>query len=139
MAKKRSAAARACQFIQLYVRLLETDVNGYGYCCSCGRNLSWGECQGGHFQPKGRNYNAAAFEEDNVHVQCAGCNCNLGGNPAGYVKYMNEHFEPEAIEHLESISHTYLEIEEVREIAKIYKQKCKDLAYEKNFEVRIPS
>ena len=86
--KKRNAAARTCRYIQLYVRLLETDDNGYGYCCSCGQSLPWDQCQGGHFQPKGRNYNAAAFEEDNVHVQCATCNTYRGGNPAGYVSFM---------------------------------------------------
>jgi predicted ATP-grasp superfamily ATP-dependent carboligase len=43
------------------------------------------------------------------------------------------------VEHINSLIGTYLETEEVREIAKTYKQKCKDLAKQKNFEIRIPS
>lgn len=136
---KTSAAARACRFIQLYVRLLETDKNGYGRCCSCGKVKSWAELNGGHFQPKGRNYNAASFEEDNVHIQCVECNCTLCGNPAGYFKFMLDNYGEEVLEYLKTQSYLYLEIEEVREIARIYRQKCKDLAPTKNFEVKIPS
>ena len=149
MAKKRPTAARTCRFIQLYVRLLETDENGYGYCCSCGKSLCWSQCQGGHFHPKGRNYNAAAFEEENVHVQCSGCNCGQGGNASGYLKFMNDkygminyttgQFENPVVEHINSLIHTYIDIEDVRELGDIYKKKCKDLAKSKNFPVNIPS
>ena len=146
---KRSAASRACRFIQLYVRLLETDENGYGYCCSCGKSLEWDQTQGGHFHPKGRNYNAAAFEEENVHLQCGSCNTGQGGNASGYLKYMNttygewneetREYENPVVDHINSLIHTYLELEEVRELARIYKQKCKDLAKNKNFMVNIPT
>jgi hypothetical protein len=144
---KRSAAARACRFIQLYARLMETDENGYGYCCSCGKSLSWGETQGGHFHPKGHSYNAAAFEEENVHVQCASCNLYHKGNPSGYAKYMDKEygeinfttgkFENLVVDHINSLIHTYLETEEVKAIAKIYRQKCVDLAKDKNFPVNL--
>jgi hypothetical protein len=136
---KRSTAARACQFIQLYVRLLETDDNGYGYCKSCGKMLTWQESNGGHFQPKGRNYNAAAFEEDNVHLQCETCNCYRGGNPAGYYEYMLKTYGKKAIAEIKQLSYKTLDNTEIREIAKLYKQKCKDLAPKKNFKVNIPS
>ena len=136
---KKGASRRACEFIQLYARLLETDENGYGYCCSCGDQLDWHTCSGGHFQPKGANYNAAAFEEDNVHLQCSRCNITNGGNPAGYYKFMLDRYGEAVIEYLKLESFTYLETEEVRETARIYKQKCKELAKEKNFQVRIPS
>ena len=144
---KRSAANRACGFIQLYTRLLYTDENGYGYCVSCGKSLSWGECQGGHFHPKGVNYNAAAFEEENVHIQCRSCNTGQGGNVSGYLKFMNKEygvwdeetrtFENPVVDHINSLIHTYLDIEDVRDIARIYKQKCKDLAKTKNFPVNV--
>ncbi len=146
---KRSAAARTCGLIQLYTRLLETDENGYGYCCSCGKMLTWNEGQGGHFHPKGRNYNAAAFEEDNVHLQCSTCNCGQGGNASGYLKYMNQNygewnkdsnkFENPTVDYINSLIHTYLDIEEVRELARTYKEKCKVLAKGKNFQIKIPS
>ena len=135
---KRIHAAKACKYVQLYVRLLETDVNGYGKCCSCGRLLAWSETQGGHFQPKGRNYNAAAFEEDNVHIQCGSCNLGKGGNPAGYSIYMTETYGKKAIEEIKALSYKVLDCNQIDEIARNYKQKCIDLAKTKNFKVNIP-
>lgn len=137
--KKRTTLAKACKYIQLYVRLLETDENGYGYCCSCGKLLTWRETQGGHFQPKGVNYNAACLEEENVHIQCATCNLYRQGNPAGYYKFMLDKYGEDVIKEIEELSYEVYDIEEVQELAQIYKQKCKDLAKTKNFEVRIPS
>lgn len=134
---KQSAAKRACNFIQLYARLLESDENGYGYCCSCGQMTPWGSSHGGHFQPKGRHYNAACLEEDNVHLQCDTCNTYRQGNNAGYAQYMQDKYGKEVIEYLKLQSYKTLDIEEVREYARIYKQECKDLAKTKNFEVRI--
>lgn len=137
--KKRTTAAKACRYIQLYVKLLETDENGYGYCCSCGKSKSWHELQGGHFQPKGINYNGACLEEENVHIQCVGCNNYRQGNPAGYSKFMLDKYGEDVIDYIKQKSYEILDIEEAREMAKIYKQKCKDLVKTKNFEVRIPS
>jgi len=135
--KKRLHASKACKYIQLYVRLLETDANGYGYCCSCEQPLIWGQGNGGHFQPKGRNYNAAAFEEDNVHLQCPRCNIYLQGNPAGYTKFMLKKYGKKAIEEIKQLSYKILDCNQIDEIARIYKQKCIDLAKTKNFQVNI--
>ena len=134
---KRTTAARVCKLIQLYVRLLETDENGYGKCCSCGYVKSWGELNGGHFQPKGRHYNAAAFEEDNVHIQCITCNLFLQGNPAGYSAYMLAEHGLEVMEHIKMLSYKHLETDEIHELGKIYKAKCMELAKTKNFEVKV--
>ena len=134
---KRTTAARVCRLIQLYVKLLETDENGYGKCCSCGLVKTWSELNGGHFQPKGRNYNAAAFEEDNVHIQCVSCNLMLAGNPAGYSAYMLSEYGLGVMEHIKMLSYQHLSTEEIQELGKIYKQKCKDLAKTKNFEVKV--
>jgi hypothetical protein len=136
---KQGASARACKLVQLYARLLETDENGYGKCCSCGEVFGWDFLHGGHFQPKGRHYNAASYEEDNVHIQCATCNTYRGGNPAGYSKFMLDNYGEDVIEYLKLESYKTPETEEVREIARIYKQKCKDLVNDKNFQVRIPT
>jgi len=135
--KKRLHAATACKYIQLYVRLLETDENGYGTCCSCGKLLTWAETQGGHFQPKGRNYNAASMEEDNIHLQCSKCNLYMGGNPAGYIEYMLKNYDEKTIDRIKQLSYQTLDCNQIDEIAHIYKQKCIDLAKTKNFKVNI--
>lgn len=135
--KKTNACKRACNFIQLYARLLESDENGYGYCCSCGKMTPWGESNGGHFQPKCRHYCAAAFEEENVHLQCVTCNTHLGGNIAGYTQYMETKYSAEVIEHIKQQAYKILEKEEVQEIARIYRRKCVELAKDKNFKIKV--
>ena len=130
-------ASRVCRFLQLYVRLVETDWNGYGKCCSCGNMNPWGNLQGGHFQPKGRNYNAAAFDRRNIHIQCDTCNTYLGGNPAGYSKYMNENYDSQVVDEIQAKSYKYLEREEMLEIGRKYKLLCKQEAPKKNFKVNV--
>ena len=139
MAKKRMTSARVCKFIQLYVRLKETDVNGYGLCCSCGNMNPWSNLHGGHFQPKGCNYNAAAFDERNVHIQCATCNIYGCGNPAGYSKYMEKKYGWDVIAEIEALSYRRLEREEILEVGRKYKALCQEEAKKKNFKIRIPS
>ena len=136
---KRMTASRVCKFIQLYVRLKESDDLGYCKCCSCGRVVPWEKLHGGHFQPKGRNYNAVAFDERNVHGQCDTCNTYMNGNPAGYSKFMYENYTQEDLDEIQALSYKYLEKEEMLEVGRKYKALCKVLAKEKMFKVNVPS
>lgn len=86
--RNRIRVAKACRYIQLYVKLLETNANGYGYCVSCGKLFAWSQLQ---------------------------------------------------IDEIKALSYKYLDCNQIDEIARIYKQKCKDLAKTKNFAVNIPS
>ena len=52
---------------------------------------------------------------------------------------MLDKYGEDVIKEIEELSYKVYDIEEVQELAQIYKQKCKDLAKTKNFEVRIPS
>jgi len=135
--KKRLHASKACRYIQLYVRLLETDKDGFGVCCSCGQTFSFSQLQGGHFQPKGRNYNAAAFDTRNIHVQCSLCNLYRGGNPAGYAAYMLTSYSQAVIDEIKCLSYKYLDCNQIDDIAREYKQKCVELAKSKSFKVNI--
>jgi hypothetical protein len=51
----------------------------------------------------------------------------------------NQEFTNPVVDHINTLIYTYLETEEVRTLARIYKQKCKDLAKSKNFQINIPS
>lgn len=53
-------------------------------CFTCGRQVEGANCHAGHFIPKGAGGIALYFNEDNVHVQCAGCNLFLAGNQYVY-------------------------------------------------------
>ena len=51
-----------------FIRLRDTDENGWGYCCDTGKKIHWKEANAGHFfSVKGNP--ALMFEENNVHLQ----------------------------------------------------------------------
>jgi hypothetical protein len=77
----------ASQYVQLYAKLKETDENGYGYCKTCGKMVSWDESDGGHCIPKGISCNQASIDPRNVHLQCRPCNSSpdIASFPAGFL------------------------------------------------------
>lgn len=70
------------KFVSPYIRLRDSDWNGYGNCISCNKKIFWKEGHAGHFLPKSRG-DIIYFEEDNIHLQCPTCNC-YGSNDTGY-------------------------------------------------------
>ena len=140
MAKKKSKtsiAKRACQQIQQYARLKETDENGYGVCVSCLATKHYHDCDGGHFQPKGRDYNAACIDPRNVHLQCKRCNGFMAGNPAGYSDWMHTVYGYEIFDELFRLSKNPGEREKMIEAYEKYRALNKELAKTKMFEVRL--
>ena len=140
MAKKKksktSIAKKACQQIQQYARLKETDPNGYGPCCSCGVIKHYSDCDGGHFQPKTNGYNAACINPKNVHLQCKRCNGFLAGNPAGYSDYMIRTYGFGILEELRLEACQPGEREKMIEAYEKFRALNKELAKTKMFEVR---
>jgi hypothetical protein len=134
---KSNLAKRVCLVMQLYARLRDSDIHGFGTCCSCGQTVPWEKLEGGHFQPKGRHYNSAAFDPRNINGQCTSCNCFLQGNPAGYKTFMEEKYGPDIFEELFLMSKKIRNKEELEELLKEYRQKNRELAKEKTFEVRL--
>jgi len=137
MPNKTSIAARACKIIQLYARLNETDANGYGYCRSCSKMVRFSSSDGGHFQPKGRSYNAACIDPRNVHLQCKHCNGFMGGNPAGYAEWMVEEYGLGILEELFLLSKKTSNKTDMIKAVDEYRAKNRELAKTKMFEVRL--
>ena len=65
--------SKALRLFQLKRRLEESNETGFCSCVTCGKIGHYTKMQGGHFIPKGKS-SYHAFNEDNVHVQCPGCN-----------------------------------------------------------------
>ena len=55
-----------------YIRLRDTDDQGWGNCVTCGKALFWKNGDAGHFIS--RTYLNTRFEPLNVNLQCKGCN-----------------------------------------------------------------
>ena len=128
----------ACRLAQLKAKLLGTDENGYGKCCSCGLVKAWYELHGGHFQPKGRHYNGACLDERNVNVQCSTCNTYMQGNPARYDKFMREEYGEDIFEELFLLSKQKTTKEQAEQFIIECRAECKELAKDKNWKVRVP-
>ncbi len=134
---KTSIAKKACQQIQQYARLSETDHNGYGECCSCGETKHYSDCDGGHFQPKTHGYNAACIDERNVHLQCKRCNGFLAGNPAGYSNYMINKYGEEILEEMRLLACKTGERSDMIEAYEKYRALKKELAKTKMCTIRL--
>lgn len=65
-----------------YIRLRDTNENGYGKCISCGKIIHYKEGDAGHYV--NRSIMSLRYDEKNVNLQCRHCNRFLEGNMIGY-------------------------------------------------------
>jgi len=81
-----------------FIRLRDSDENGYITCYCCGARYYWTDCDCMHFVP--RIHKNTRFSEDNCKGGCKNCNQNEQGN----LKDFGEHLEedrPGSVEALE--------------------------------------
>lgn len=81
---KKVLVQRLDRLVSILVR------RGEDRCATCGRRLPWRYRQAGHFVP--RVVQETRWDLDNVHVQCAHCNVELGGNIPAYRKFIAERY-----------------------------------------------
>ena len=79
---KRRAWDAFSRFIRARDCLKTTGDITHGKCITCGKLLSIGFCDAGHFVS--RRYNSTLFDERNCHLQCRYCNRYLNGNLLEY-------------------------------------------------------
>lgn len=85
--KKRGTKSKSLSFLKSkvwrmfskFIRLRDSNEDGYCTCITCDRPLFWKQTQAGHFIPQHNNPNTI-FHEENVHAQCPQCNIYLHGN-----------------------------------------------------------
>jgi hypothetical protein len=78
-----------------YIRLRDSDENGYAACCTCGKVLPWKEMQCGHWIKRG--HQSVRFDERNAAAQDAGCNLYRSGAMDEFAGYILDRWGPEAI------------------------------------------
>lgn len=106
-----------------FIRLRDKDLP----CISCGR-FHQGQWHAGHYKTVGGNPELR-FNEDNVHRQCSACNNHKSGDIVNYRINLVERIGIERVEFLERKDHPPLKltIEEIKDLIKVYKNKCKEL------------
>lgn len=108
-----------------FIRLRDKDLP----CISCGRYHE-GQYHAGHYRSVGA-CPELRFNEDNVHKQCSACNSHLSGNILEYRLGLIEKIGLERVEFLERKDHPQLKlsVEEIKDLIKVYKAKCKELKH----------
>jgi len=132
----------AKRWFHKYIKLRDTDEYGYGNCIATGERLKYGteKAQAGHFFAAGK-HKALEFNEDNVNMQSKQDNY-FGHDFASYSMNLINKIGMERMKQLDQKARAskkgffkedkYLMIE----IIEKYKQKVKELAKTKMFEVK---
>ena len=114
-----------------YIRLSESDSEGYGECITCGIRLFWKEAQACHFYTRGRY--PTRWDEDNVHYGCYRCNVLLKGNYINYTREMLDRYSREFIDQLEckSLNGEKTPTPELKEMIEHYSTEVERMKVEK--------
>ena len=131
----------AKRWFHKYIKLRDTDENGYGKCIATGQPLKYGtvNAQAGHYFSAGK-YPSLEFNEDNVHLQSLSDNyyghdfANYGSNLL--LKIGNDRFHDlsECAVHSKRNIYKHDRFSFIM-IIETYKAKVKEIAKTKNFKI----
>jgi hypothetical protein len=132
--KKKAKLKADLMTLSDYIKLAQQVFNKYirlrdksSLCISCQKKINGVE-HASHYLSAGGHSNVR-FHEDNVWTSCYKCNVMLSGNQIEYRKQLIIKIGVERVEWLEQngSKEKKYSIEELKEIIKIYKAKCKEL------------
>lgn len=94
--------AKLWKEFSLYIRLRDSDENGYCKCFTCNRKGKYTSFDCGHGIP--RQHKSTKFHEQNNHAQCKSCNGFEGGKREVYKEEVEKRYGPDAWSRLEILS-----------------------------------
>ena len=95
-----------------YIRLSNSDKNGYCTCVTCGNKFYWKEIQAGHFMS--RKHYSTRWDVNNVKPQCVACNVYRAGEQYKFSLYLGNNLSEELHSKSKEIrKFTSLELEEM--------------------------
>lgn len=117
-----------------YVRLRDSDADGYVECFTGGGKMWWRDSQAGHFQS--RRFSSTFIHEKNVHAQSPEHNLFLAGNQYVYGKRLDEIYGEGTADSLVQLSREYFKISIpwLEEQYKHYSKEVERLLLTKNFK-----
>ena len=125
--ERQRAVDRADQWASRYTRLKNSS-NGVCICYTCGNPKEITELDTGHYI--GRGHYATRWDENNLKPQCKKCNMYRHGEPAKFRARLLVDLGKEKLEEMEfkGMQTIKYSTEEIREIAKEYREKANELA-----------
>lgn len=123
-------------YFSQFIRLRDTNENGIGNCCSCGKIVKYNNSDCGHYV--NRKHNSLRYSEINCNIQCISCNRYSEGNMSGYTLFLIRKYGSDIIEKLDFAKKQYFKLGsfELNNIGNYYKQKVNDLIKTKNFTIK---
>lgn len=123
------------KWFSIFIRLRDSDENGYCKCATCNTVLFWKSIQCGHYVK--RQHSGARYHEKNAHAQCVPCNYFKQGNDAVYKQVIIERYGQQAHDLLKTAErgctkHSKLEL---KIMAEDFKKKAQKLANEKGLTI----
>ena len=98
--ERRIAKARAWKQFSLFIRLRDSSEQGIGRCCTCDKARHWRDTDAGHWITRAKE--ATLFDEQNVHLQCKGCNRFQGGKPLEHEQHIARKYGRDAVERIKT-------------------------------------
>ena len=125
MAKKparKTIITKLDNIFSQYIRLRYSK-NEIAECVTCGKQDHWKKQQAGHFIS--RKHYATRWDEDNVQVQCSGCNVFRYGEQYLFSKYLGNNLSEQLL--IKSRKIQKFTDSELLEMIDIYKDKVNNL------------
>ena len=135
-ASKATLVKKLDKVFSQYIRLRDSDTNGYCRCISCGKIHYWKEIQNGHYMS--RRYLSTRFDEMNCNAQCVACNIFNQGNIQMYRQNLIKKISEKNVDYLEykakgiTVHYSAFELEQ---LIKYYTVLVKKLSEEKGIKV----
>lgn len=89
---RKSLVIKLDTIFSQYIRRKDA-VNGIATCVTCGKKDEWKKLQNGHFMSR-RHY-STRWDENNVGVQCYGCNISRSGEQFKFSLYLGNKLSEE--------------------------------------------
>ena len=86
-ASRKTLVKKLDTIFSIYIRRKNSKDN-IAECVTCGKRDHWKNMQNGHFMS--RKHYATRWDEDNVEVQCMGCNVYRYGEQYLFAKHLGE-------------------------------------------------
>lgn len=100
----KSLKSKLDRLFSIYIRLRDSDKNGYCRCISCGKFNHWKDVDCGHFV--NRSHMSTRYNERNCHAQCRKCNRFDEGNNIGYTRGLIKLYGVKILNDLDVLKHT---------------------------------
>jgi len=99
----KTIVAKLDKVFSEYVRLRDSDANGFVRCISCGGIHHWKQVDNGHYV--NRKHLSTRWHEKNCNGQCRACNRFDEGNMIGYHRGLVKKYGENVIQELDVMRH----------------------------------